>query len=336
MVATVPKNHFRNALITGGAGFIGSHLADTLLHMGVRVVVVDNLDTGRLDNIRHLIGRPDFDFVQASILDEVSLEPLVRDADQIYHLAAAVGVRLVVERPLETLETNTRGTENILRLAHRYGGKKVVLASTSEVYGNSPDVPFREDSSLSIGPSSTVRWGYACSKLYDEFLALAYHQEMGLPVVILRLFNTVGPRQSGRYGMVVPRFVSQALEGSPITVYGDGMQTRCFTHVRDVVQAMVRIVQIPEAEGQVFNLGNDREITIRQLGELVRETLGSNSPIEYMPYSEAYGLDFEDVRHRVPDISKIQGYIDYHPTTDLAGIIQEIALRPHEIDAGGN
>jgi UDP-glucose 4-epimerase len=208
------------------------------------------------------------------------------------------------------------------------------MASTSEVYGNSPDVPFKEDSSLSIGPSNVARWGYACSKLYDEFLALAYHQEKGLPVVILRLFNTVGPRQSGRYGMVVPRFVSQAQAGSPITIYGDGLQTRCFTHVRDVVQAMARIILVPEAEGQVFNLGNNHEITIQQLSELVIKTLGSNSRMEYVPYSEAYGVGFEDIRHRVPDISKIQSCIDYQPSNDLAETINEMADSLRSIDGG--
>jgi len=312
-------------LITGGAGFIGSHLADALLRLGNYVVAVDNLETGTLANIVHLKDNPNFRFVEANILDGTALQPLVESVDYIFHLAASVGVELVLEKSLDTLKNNTFGTDIVLKLAQHCGNKKVVLTSTSEVYGNSVEIPFREDSALNIGPPHIARWGYAVSKLYDEFLAMSYYQEMGLPITICRLFNTVGPRQSGRYGMVLPRFVSQATLNVPITVYGDGLQTRCFTHVRDVADAMVRISHLSAAEGEIFNLGSQNEITIDDLANLVKKTLNSESDIVYVPYSEAYQNDFVDIRHRVPDISKIKTYIEYHPSPDLASIVLDIA-----------
>ena len=313
------------ALITGGAGFIGSHLAQGLLALGHQVVALDDLSTGRLSNIERLSVNPGFRFVNRSVLDEPALEPLVSDADLIYHLAAAVGVDYIMGHLTETLESNVRGTENVIRLAYDCGKKKVILASTSEVYGKSQAVPFKEDGDLLLGPTKIGRWGYACSKILDEFLALAYHKERGLPIVILRLFNTVGPRQSGRYGMVLPRFVSQALEGNPITVYGDGCQTRCFTFVGDAVDAIIKISQVSEAEGLVFNIGSNREVSINELASLVKETLSSTSPILHVPYAEAYGAEFEDVPRRVPEISRILRYIDFQPYTELGRIIGDLA-----------
>lgn len=314
-----------NVLITGGAGFIGSHLAQALLGLGHQVVAMDNLSTGSRDNVKHLLADSGFRYVNGDVLNRSQLEPLVETADIIYHLAAAVGVKFVVSHLVETLETNVRGTENLIKLAERCGGKKVVLASSSEIYGKSASTPWKEDGDSALGSTSVGRWGYACSKMLDEFLALAYYKERGLPVVVLRLFNTVGPRQSGSYGMVLPRFVAQGLAGEPITVYGNGTQTRCFAYVGEVVKAMIDISQVPEAEGQVFNVGSDREITINRLAQLVRKTLKSASPIVHVPYSESYARDFEEVPRRIPDISKIQGYIKFHPETDLVQIISEIA-----------
>ena len=314
-----------NALITGGAGFIGSHLSEELLSRGQEVIAFDDLSTGSLSNIDHLSRVSEFSFRHGSILDSSDLSALVEKADVIYHLAAAVGVRYVSEHSVAALETNARGTENVLRLAHQHGQKKVVLASTSEIYGKTSRVPFREDHDSVLGPTTVSRWGYSCSKAFDEFLALAYHKEKGLPVVILRFFNTVGPRQSGRYGMVMPRFVSQAVAGSPITVYGDGEQTRSFTYVRDVAQATADIAMLPSADGRVFNVGSDMEISINDLAQLVRRVLDSGSEISHIPYSEVYDIEFEEARRRLADISKIQKYIDYHPNTDLAYIVMEIA-----------
>lgn len=313
------------ALITGGAGFIGSHLAEELLDRGHEVVALDNLSTGSLHNIAHLRQNAAFTFQYGSILDTVNLACLIEQADCIYHLAAAVGVMHVLEQPVASLETNARGTENVLRLAADHGKKKVVLASSSEVYGKAAKVPFCEDDDMVLGPTTVSRWGYACAKAFDEFLGLAYHQQERLPVVILRFFNTIGPRQQGRYGMVVPRFVAQALAGKPITVHGDGQQQRSFTYVKDVVRAVVAISLAPAAEGQVFNVGSDQEISVNSLAELVRRVLASDSQIVYIPYSEAYGPGFEDPRRRLPDISKIRSYIDYQPTTDLSFVIGEIA-----------
>lgn len=319
-------------LVTGGAGFIGSHLVETLLNLGHHVVILDNLSTGSRGNIQRLQCVPQLALVEGSILDERTLGPLVKEADLIFHLAAAVGVKLVVEHLADTLETNVRGTENVIKLAQKYGNTKVILASTSEVYGKNPDVPWKEDGDVSLGPTSLGRWGYACSKLMDEFLALAYHKEQGLPVTVLRLFNTVGARQSARYGMVIPRFVSQGLAGEPITVYGDGTQSRCFAHVGDVVKAMADIAEMPAAEGQVFNVGNDQEVTINTLASLVKETLESSSPIVHVPYENVLGPDFEDTPRRVPDISKIKRYIDYRPSTDLSLVIEEVAQDMQDTD----
>jgi len=318
-------------LVTGGSGFIGSHLAETLLDSGHQVVVVDDFSTGQKSNLADFTNNDRFDVHEIDVNDENAVEPFIHDADIIFHLAAAVGVKFIVNNPIKTLQTNTKSTENILKLATLNGKKRVILASTSEVYGDSREIPFREDSNLLIGPPDSPRWGYACSKLMDEFLAAAYHQEYGLPVVILRLFNTVGPRQLGHYGMVLPTFIAQALEQSPITVYGDGKQTRSFTWVKDVVHGMIQISQVESAEGQIFNLGSGNEIEIKELANLVKEVLGSSSEIVYLSTKEAYGIEFQDVRHRLPDISKIQRYIDYKPSSDLIGIIEDIAthLKAH-------
>jgi UDP-glucose 4-epimerase len=295
------------------------------------VTVFDNFATGSERNLAHRKGVSNFNLVQGNILDVESLYGPMADADLVYHLAASVGVRYIIDNPVATLETNAHGTANVLRASLANGGKKVVLASSSEVYGRSPNVPYSEDDVLSLGPTSVPRWGYACSKMFDEFLAMAHWAESDLPVVILRLFNTVGPRQSGSYGMVLPRMVSQCLAGDPVTVYGDGRQTRCFAYVGDVTQAMTQIADVPEAEGQVFNLGNDVEITINELAESVRKTLSSSSPIEFVPFESVYGPDFQDIPRRVPDLRKIKNYIDYDPTTSLDRVIIEIAdeLRQH-------
>ena len=316
------------ALITGGAGFIGSHLSEELLSRGQEVLAFDDLSTGSLSNITHLQEVPGFRFQRGSILeqlDSASLPSVIEWADLVYHLAAAVGVKHVLEHPVAALQTNTQGTENVLNLAESHGKKKVILASSSEVYGKTCIVPFREDSDSVLGPTSVRRWGYSCSKAFDEFLALAYGWEKGLPVVILRLFNTVGPRQTGRYGMVLPRFVSQALAGEPITVYGDGKQMRSFTYVKDVVKAMADIAQAPSANGQVFNVGSGEETSINELAALVRRVLSSSSEIIHTPFSAVYGEGFEETQRRLPDIFKIQRCIDYHPDTDLAFIVGEVA-----------
>ncbi|MQF66924.1 SDR family NAD(P)-dependent oxidoreductase [SAR202 cluster bacterium AD-802-F09_MRT_200m] len=314
-----------NILVTGGAGFIGSHLAEGLLAQGHQVVAFDNLATGNLENVKQLRNNPSFHLVDGSVLDQHRLEPLIAEADQIFHLAAAVGVQLIMERQVESLESNVQGTENVISLAHKLGNKKVILASSSEVYGKSPEVPWIENADILLGPTSFGRWGYACSKMLDEFLALAYHKEFGLPVVILRLFNIVGPRQSSRYGMVIPRLVSQAITSQPITVYGNGEQTRCFTYVGDAVDAAIGLSLASEPVGEVINLGNDQEVTINDLAALIKDTLNSDSPIVHVPYSEAFGADFEDVVRRVPDVSKIRRYIDFRPSTDLGWVIKQVA-----------
>ncbi len=312
------------ALITGGAGFIGSHLAETLLERGDSVAVIDDLSTGTIHNIEHLKARKKFRYTIDSVMNVPVLAELVDAADVVFHLAAAVGVRLVVERPVSTIETNVRGTENVLELANKKR-KKVLLASTSEVYGRSVRDLFHEDDDLLIGPPTTGRWRYACSKALDEFLAMAYFREKGLPVVIVRLFNTVGPRQTGEYGMVVPSFVQQALANKPIKVHGDGEQTRCFCHVRDVVGALIALAEHPSAVGEVFNVGSDNEITIRALAEQVKAILGSKSEIVLVPYDDAYEEGFEDMRRRAPDISKVQALIGFKPKVDLATIIRDVA-----------
>ncbi len=314
-------------LITGGAGFIGSHLAEMLLARGEEVYIIDDLSTGTLKNVEHLQDRETFHLVVDSILHESVMNELLAKCDAVYHLAAAVGVKLIMNRPVETLEINVKGTETVLRLANRFK-RKVMIASTSEVYGKLMNGegarPLSEDADSLMGTSTKRRWAYACSKALDEFLALAYYEEKKLPIIIVRLFNTVGPRQTGQYGMVIPNFVQKALIGKPITVYGDGSQSRSFTHVTDVVNALVKLMDTPEAVGQILNVGNSEEVTIRDLALLVREMANSSSEIEYIPYERAYGPGFEDMQRRCPDISKIRTLIGYHPRTDLRGIIQSV------------
>lgn len=323
------------ALITGGAGFIGSHLAETLLAQGHRVMVIDNLSTGRFSNIEHLANHPNFGFALETITNETVMDRLVSECDVIFHLAAAVGVHLVVHSPVQVIETNVFGSATVLRLANRYR-RKVLLASTSEIYGKSNNVPFKEDADRLLGPTTRSRWSYACSKAMDEFLALAYHKEYGLPVVIFRLFNTVGPRQTGRYGMVVPRFVGQALRGEPITVYGDGEQTRCFADVRDVVRAIIGLAEHPGAIGEVFNIGNTEEISISQLAQRIKALAGSRSEIIYIPYAEAYEEGFEDFRRRVPDITKLARLIQYKPQYSLDETLQNIITYMREREGSDN
>ena len=311
------------ALITGGAGFIGSHLAERLLADGHDVAIIDDLSTGSIDNISHLKGDRRFSYVIDSVTNEPLLAELIDGSDVVFHLAAAVGVKLIVEQPVHTIETNVHGTEVVLKHANKKK-KLVFIASTSEVYGKSTAVPFREGAEVVLGATVKHRWAYACSKLIDEFLALAYWKERKLPVVIVRLFNTVGPRQTGRYGMVLPTFVRQALAGQPITVFGDGKQSRSFTYVGDVVDALVKLADEPRAVGEVFNVGNTGEVTIADLAARVKTMTGSNSPIEYIPYDEAYEAGFEDMPRRVPDISKLCALIGYRPKHELDEIIRTV------------
>lgn len=311
-------------LITGGAGFIGSHLADALIAHGDSVTVLDDLSTGSIANIRQLKGSGRFRYVIDSVMNKPVLAELVDEADVVAHLAAAVGVRLIVESPVRTLDTNIRATELVLQAAAKKK-KKVLITSTSEVYGKSEKFPFSEDDDLVMGPPVRGRWSYACSKAIDEFLALAYHRERNLPAVIVRLFNTVGPRQTGAYGMVLPRFVSQALSGQSITVYGDGTQSRCFTWVGDVVDALIRLLELDGAEGNIFNVGSDEEVSINELARLVKEVTGSSSPIRYLSYDEAYGADFEDMVRRVPNLSKIRQAIGFAHSKDLRQIVEAVA-----------
>jgi UDP-glucose 4-epimerase len=294
-----------------------------LLDRGDEVLILDNLSTGSIDNIAHLKGRPGFEYFVDTVTNEPLLAELIDRSDVVFHFAAAVGVKLIVEQPVYTIETNVHGTEVVLKHANKKK-KLVVIASTSEVYGKSDDVPFREDSDLVMGPTPKHRWAYACSKAIDEFLALAYWKERKLPVIIVRFFNTVGPRQTGQYGMVIPNFVRQALAGEPITVFGDGTQQRAFTHVRDVVGALVKLVGEPKAIGQVVNIGNKQEITIHKLAERVRELSGSDSPIKLVPYDEAYESGFEDMPRRVPDLSRIKGLIGYEPKHELDEILAQV------------
>jgi UDP-glucose 4-epimerase len=311
------------ALITGGAGFIGSHLTDALLTEGHDVLVLDNLSTGSFDNIAHLKGRTGFEYFIDNVENEPLLAELIDRSDVVFHLAAAVGVKLIVEQPVSTIETNVHGTEVVLKHANKKK-KLVVIASTSEVYGKSNDVPFHEDSDLVLGPTRKHRWAYACSKAIDEFLALAYWKERKLPVIIVRFFNTVGPRQTGRYGMVIPNFVRQALAGEPITVFGDGTQSRSFTHVTDVVDALLKLVAEPTAIGQVINIGNVQEVTIGALAERIRDLAGSTSTIRYIPYEEAYESGFEDMPRRVPDLAKVKAMIGYCPRRGLDDILTQV------------
>jgi UDP-glucose 4-epimerase len=311
------------ALITGGAGFVGSHLAERLLADGHQVLVIDDLSTGSIDNIAHLKQTQGFSYVIDSVTNEPLLAEMIDRSDVVFHLAAAVGVKLIVERPVHTLETNVHGTEVVLKHANKKK-KLVFIASTSEVYGKSTDVPFREAADSVLGPTAKHRWAYACSKLIDEFLALAYWKEKKLPVVIVRLFNTVGPRQTGQYGMVLPTFVRQALTGQPITVFGDGTQSRSFTYVGDVVDALVKLVREPRAVGDVFNIGSPSEVTIRELAERVKNMTQSASPIVNIPYDVAYEAGFEDMPRRVPDIAKIQSLIGFAPKMGLDDIIRSV------------
>ena len=308
------------ALITGGAGFVGSHLAERLLADGYDVLVIDDLSTGSIENIAHLKQVPGFSYVVDTVTNEPLLAEMVDQSDVVFHLAAAVGVKLIVERPVHTLETNVHGTEVVLKHANKKK-KLVIIASTSEVYGKSTDVPFRETADLVLGPTAKHRWAYACSKLIDEFLALAYWKEKRLPVVIVRLFNTVGPRQTGQYGMVLPTFVRQALTGQPLTVFGDGAQSRSFSYVGDVVDALARLSLEPRAVGDVFNIGSTSEVTIGDLAVRVKKMTNSDSPIQRVPYDVAYEAGFEDMPRRVPDISKIQSLIGFTPKMGLDDII---------------
>lgn len=310
-------------LITGGAGFIGSHLSEALLGAGHQVHVLDNLSTGSISNIAHLKSHAGFSYDIDSVENEQLLAELIDSADVVFHFAAAVGVKLIVEQPVYTIETNVHGTEVVLKHANKKK-KRVIVASTSEVYGKSVDVPFREDADLVMGPTTKHRWAYACSKAIDEFLALAYYKERKLPVIIVRFFNTVGPRQTGQYGMVIPNFVRQALAGEPITVFGDGTQCRSFTHVSDVVRALTALMVEPKAIGEVVNIGNIEEISILGLAERVKAMTSSNSPIKLIPYDEAYESGFEDMPRRLPDLTKIRTMIGYEPTRNLDAILTDV------------
>jgi UDP-glucose 4-epimerase len=310
-------------LITGGAGFIGSHLAEALLKRGDQVFVLDDLSTGSVENVRHLKTDKHFQYFFDSITNKHLLAELVDEADVVFHLAAAVGVRLIVESPVHTLETNVYGTQLVLDAASKKK-KLVFTASTSEVYGKSDKVPFAEDADLVLGPTTKSRWSYAASKALDEFLALSYWKEKNLPVVVVRLFNTVGPRQTGQYGMVLPNFVRQALEGAPITVYGTGHQSRCFCDVRDTIQGILLLVSNERAVGEVINIGNDEEISIEGLARLVKLRTKSASPINYVPYDQAYEPGFEDMQRRVPSLEKLQRLTGFRPTTPLAEIVDRV------------
>ncbi|MBI3011155.1 MAG: GDP-mannose 4,6-dehydratase [Candidatus Omnitrophica bacterium] len=316
-------------LVTGGAGFIGSHLAEALVARGDQVTILDNLSTGRYEHVAHLDGRPGFQIVTGTILNEPLVDKLVERCDVVFHLAAAVGVELIIKKPLESLMTNIRGSEVVLEMAHRYR-KKVLIASTSEIYGKNTNGPLREDTDRILGSPLKSRWSYSTSKAVDEILAYIYWKEKGVPTVIVRLFNTVGPRQSGAYGMVIPRFVANALAGTPLQVHGTGKQSRCFLHVRDVVEAVLKLADHPAAVGEVFNLGSQEEVTIEELARRVIRLTKSASTIERIPYEQAYEEGFEDMPRRVPDISKIRSLIGFTPTMNLDQIIASVvdSLRP--------
>ncbi|HQZ39193.1 MAG TPA: GDP-mannose 4,6-dehydratase [Vicinamibacterales bacterium] len=317
-------------LITGGAGFIGSHLAEALLEAGHEVFALDDLSTGCIDNIAHLKGHPRFHYTIDSVFNEPLVAELVDRASVVFHLAAAVGVKLIVQEPVHTIETNVHGTEVILRHASKKR-KLVFIASTSEVYGKSTAVPFKETADLVLGATTRHRWAYACSKALDEFLALAHWKERQLPVVIVRFFNTVGPRQTGQYGMVVPTFVHQALAGEPLTVFGDGMQSRSFTYVGDVVRALLKLMVEPRAVGEVFNIGNTEEVSILGLAERVKALTGSVSPIVTIPYDQAYEAGFEDMPRRAPDLTKIRELIGYEPAVGLDEIIRRVVASQRDV-----
>jgi UDP-glucose 4-epimerase len=322
-------------LITGGAGFIGSHLAEHLLAQGHHVTLLDDLSTGRYANVAHLEGNERVQMVIQSVLDERTTEELIRGCDRVYHLASAVGVKLIMERPVKTIETIFGGTDVALRLCSRYR-RPVLLTSTSEVYGKGVSVPFREDDDVLTGATSKHRWAYACAKALDEFLALAHWRETRLPVVVVRLFNTVGPRQTGQYGMVVPRFVQAAMRNEPITVHGDGEQSRCFAHVLDVVAGLVAVLSTPACYGQVINLGNDAEVTINQLARLAIEMTGSTSEVRHIPYAEAYGEGFEDMRRRVPSLEKAARMVGYRAQRDLRTIVRDVIADLGSRERGAN
>ena len=311
-------------LITGGAGFIGSHLAERLLSQGERVVLLDNLSTGSMENIRHLKGSEQLEYYLDGIENRQLLAELVDDADVIVHFAAAVGVKLIVESPVRTIETNVNGTQSVLEAACKKR-KLVLIASTSEVYGKNTKVPFTEDADLVLGPTTKGRWSYAASKALDEFLALSYWKEKNQPVIVVRFFNTVGPRQTGRYGMVLPNFVKRALENEPIEVFGDGTQSRCFCDVQDTVSALLRLIPLDRAVGEVINIGNTEEVTIENLAKVVKQRTGSSSPIEFVPYDKAYEPGFEDMMRRVPSIEKLKELTGFCPKTSLAEIIDRVA-----------
>lgn len=310
-------------LITGGAGFIGSHLSEELLKQGHQVTIIDNLSTGRFSNITHLQNDPNFKYIIGTILDKKVMEGLIAENDLIYHLAAAVGVKYIIDNPLLSLQTNILGTENVLEFSNKYK-KKVLITSTSEIYGKSNSIPFNEEDDRILGSTSISRWGYSCSKAIDEFFALAYYREKKLPVVIVRCFNTVGPRQTGQYGMVLPKFVKAALMNHPITIFGDGKQSRCFADVADVVNGMIKLMNEPKAEGGIFNIGNTEEITIEDLANKIKQMTKSKSKIDYIPYTDAYEEGFEDMRRRVPDINKIYETIGYAPKYNLENIIERV------------
>jgi UDP-glucose 4-epimerase len=316
-------------LITGGAGFIGSHLADKLIEQGHEITAIDNLSTGRYSNVEHLEGRDNFRLIIDTVLNERLMEELIRDTDQVYHMASAVGVRLIMERPVETIETIFQGTDVVLRFCSRYR-KRALIPSTSEVYGKGVSVPFREEDDLLTGATDKHRWAYACAKTLDEFLALAHWKETRLPVSVVRLFNTVGPRQTGQYGMVVPRFVHAATKNEPIEVHGDGSQSRCFGHVLDVVDGLVKQMENPACFGQVINLGNDEEVTIKALAERAIALTGSSSEIRYIPYADVYGDGFEDMQRRVPSLEKARRMLGYQPTRSLDDIINDVAAEARQ------
>jgi UDP-glucose 4-epimerase len=330
-----------NILITGGAGFIGSHLAERCLAEGWSVSVVDDLSTGSFENIAHLRRYKRFTYAIESVFNAPLVAELVDCCDVVFHFAAAVGVRLVVESPVSTIETNVRGTETVLRAAAKKH-KQVILASTSEVYGKSNKIPFREEDDLVMGSTTKGRWSYACSKALDEFLGLAYHREKGVPVTVVRFFNTVGPRQTARYGMVLPTFINQAMSNQPITIFGNGLQSRCFGYVGDVIEALIRLLNTGGGAGEVVNIGSDMEITIKDLAELVRRQTGSNSKIVYIPYAEAYAPGFEDMFRRVPSLEKLQRMTGFRPSTGITTIIESIitslpeAVVPMAVSAMGD
>ena len=311
-------------LITGGAGFVGSHLADKLHNEGHEITVIDDLSTGRYQNVAHLEGKEGFRLIIDTVLNEKLMEELIRETDRVFHMASAVGVKLIMEHPVKTIETIFRGTDVVLGFCSRYR-KRVLVPSTSEVYGKGASIPFREEDYLLTGSTDKPRWAYACAKTLDEFLALAHWKETRLPVAVVRLFNTVGPRQTGQYGMVVPNFVKSAIKNEPIIVHGDGSQSRCFGHVLDVVEGLTKVIETPECFGQVMNLGNSEEVTIKGLAEKAIEMTGSKSEIRYIPYAEAYGEGFEDMQRRVPSLDKAKRIIGYQPTRTLEKIINDVA-----------